>query len=87
MGFAGNGKSDILGNHVINLYSVFGLASIAHRMRGYAQNKVEMKRDTMGTYWTITLRHQVIVSNPKSQCCCSVYVEVNKSQMCLLSDF
>ena len=65
MGFAGNGKSDILGNHVINLYSVFGLASIAHRMRGYAQNKVEMKRDTMGTYWTITLRHQVIVSNPK----------------------
>ena len=45
MRFAGNEKSDmdpsILDNRQINLYSVVGMGS--YRMRGYAQNKVEMK--------------------------------------------
>ena len=39
----------ILGNRLINLYSVFGTMT-SHRMRGYAQKKVEIKKKEMGIF-------------------------------------
>ena len=85
MEFGGNGKSDthpqILCNHVLNLYSVFGTASIAQdARRGYAapiaQNKMEIKRNINGD---IFYEHSATSVSNESQGCCGA-PDINRQQ-------